>query len=345
MRRPTRGRAGVRARAASSLTVLQAVGERIWKPDVADGRLGGGDVVVDALPRGAPAVEVEQQVRGARIAVARLAHGARIEDPLALAHIGARAVRAGGAGDALAPAHEGQGDVRVADQADAVALGVEAQLGLQGAQDVLPDGVAGAGVEEPDLLLEVLGRQRAQRLEVALADRLARPARRGGRTWGELLERERAGDGQVVVAGEQHVAAAERELDAQIRLRAVADEVAEAPDLVDPGGVDGVEDRLEGLAVAVDVRDHRDVHECAAWWRTRGLADGPGSPWPLRWGAPRPPRGCCARATGSSPPPRSASRSTSPPRSCAGRVIYAVPSGFSGSPRGRSSSRSWPRWP
>src|SRR4051812_46696002 len=298
MRRPTRGRAGVRARAASSLTVLQAVGERVREARGADRRLGARDVVLDPLPRRVPAVEIEQEVRRAGVAVARLADRARIEDPLALAHIGARAVRAGGAGDALAPAHEGQGDVRVADQADAVALGVEAQLGLQGAQDVLPDGVARAGMEEADLLLEVLGRQRAQRLEVALADRLARPARRGGRTGGELLERERAGDGQVVVAGEHDVAAAERELDAQIRLRAVADEIAQAPDLVDPGGVDGVEGRLEGLAVAVDVRDHRDVHECAAWWRTRGLADGPGSPWPSRWGAPRPPRGCCARATG-----------------------------------------------
>src|SRR4051794_38803685 len=279
MRHPTRGRAGVRARAASSLTVLQALGERVRQPRGADRGLGAGDVVLDALPDGMPAVEVEQQIGRARVAVARLAHGAGVEDPLAVADVGPRAVGAGGAGDALAAPDEGQRDVRVPDQADAVALGLQAQLGLQRAQDVLPDGVARAGVEEPDLPLLVLGRQRAQRLEVALADRLARPARRGGRTGRELLQRERARDREVVVAGEHDVAARERELDAQIRLRAVADEVAEAPDLVDVGGVDGVEDGLEGLAVAVDVRDHRDVHECAAWWRTRRLVAGPGSPW------------------------------------------------------------------
>src|SRR4051794_24348140 len=101
-----RGRAGVRARAASSLTVLQAVGERVREPCAADRRLGAGDVVLDALPGGAPAVDVEQQVRGARVAVARLADRAGVEDPVALAHVGPRAAGACGPGHALSAAHE-----------------------------------------------------------------------------------------------------------------------------------------------------------------------------------------------------------------------------------------------
>ena len=47
---------------------------------------------------------------------------------------------------------------------------------------------------------------------------------------------------------------------ALVRLGAVADHVAEAPDLVDAGRLDRGEDRLERGQVRVDVADHRQAH-------------------------------------------------------------------------------------
>jgi len=52
------------------------------------------------------------------------------------------------------------------------------------------------------------------------------------------------------------------ELHAGIRLRAVADEVAEAPKLCSIAGSDRVECRLEGVSVGVYVGDDRDLHCC-----------------------------------------------------------------------------------
>ena len=66
-----------------------------------------------------------------------------------------------------------------------------------------------------------------------------------------------------MVAGQAHRGVLARELHAGVGVGAVADEVAEAPQL---GGVargDRVEHRLEGVPVAVDVGDDRDLHSVA----------------------------------------------------------------------------------
>ena len=90
--------------------------------------------------RAIQALGVEQQPGGARVAVARLADAARVEDPLAVGDVDLLAAAARRAGGRLAlGAHEGQRHVRVADQRQALGLGVEAQLGQQGGEDVLPD--------------------------------------------------------------------------------------------------------------------------------------------------------------------------------------------------------------
>src|SRR5204863_8046210 len=125
---------------------------------------GGGavDVVGRALPGGGLGRGVEQQPRGARVPVAGLANRARVDEPLAARHRGALAAAPGLAGRRLAVgAREAQRDVRVADQADALVLRVEAQLRKQRAEDVLPDGVARTGVEQPDLAL-LTGRLQAR---------------------------------------------------------------------------------------------------------------------------------------------------------------------------------------
>src|SRR5579884_883828 len=118
------------------------------------------------------------------------------------------------------------------DQADPVALDVEAQLGVQRREHVLPDGIARARVVEADRLIEVLGLELIEVLTRLLVDRRLRPPRRKHGAARELLEGQRATDAEVVVAGETDGSMSARELNAGVRIRAVADEVAEAPHLV-----------------------------------------------------------------------------------------------------------------
>ena len=92
---------------------------------------------------------------------------------------------------------------------------------------------------------------------------------------------------QVVVAGQADRAVVAASSHAGVGLGAVADEVAEAPQLVGVGGLDVGEHRLEGVAVAVDVGDDRDVH---AGYQSIRCHDGCGacrSPSSPRWSSPR----------------------------------------------------------
>ena len=117
-------------------------------------------------------------------------------------------------------------------------LDVEAQLGLERREHVLPDRVARAGVVEPDRLVAVA---RLELLQVL--------ARLGAIvSWvhfaASAAPRENCSSGsaphhaEVVVAGEADRRVAPRELDARVGIGAVADEVAEAPHLLALGGLD-----------------------------------------------------------------------------------------------------------
>src|ERR1044071_141262 len=127
-------------RLAASLPVLEALGERIGEVGGADGGLGARDVVVGAAPRRGPGVGVEHQPGGPRVAVARLAGGARIDEPLTALQIHYRTLAPRRAGRRLSlGAVERQRHVRVADERDPVVGRVEAQLGRERRQRVLPD--------------------------------------------------------------------------------------------------------------------------------------------------------------------------------------------------------------
>src|SRR3954454_14390413 len=176
-RRPRRRREK-RGGDARSLTVLQALGKGVGQAGGADGRSGACDVVLAALPRRRRRRGVQEQPGRPRVAVARLADGAGIDEPLAGAYRGALAgaARLAGGDVALGPV-EAERHVGVSDQADAARLLVEAQLGEQRAQDVLPDRVARAGMEEPDLALVALGLQAGEPLHVVTIEHLLGPAR------------------------------------------------------------------------------------------------------------------------------------------------------------------------
>ena len=130
----------------------------------------------------------------------------------------------------LLVAAERQRDVRVADGADALRLGGQAEVGEHRAEDVLPDRVARARVVEPDALGLALGRQAAQELQVLVVDDALRPVRGERRAARELLERQIARHGEVVVAGEDDRAALAGERDARVGIGPVAHEIAQAPD-------------------------------------------------------------------------------------------------------------------
>jgi hypothetical protein len=67
-----------------------------------------------------------------------------------------------------------------------------------------------------------------------------------------------SGRSHVVIAGETDRRVLAGQLDARVGIRAVADEVPQAPHLLAIGGLDRVQHCLEGLPVAVDVGHDRD---------------------------------------------------------------------------------------
>jgi voltage-gated potassium channel len=128
------------------------------------------------------------------------------------------------------------------------------------AQDVVPDRVARAAVEE---LRAVLLGTRFEPLEERarfVCQHALRPARRCRGVAGEVRDPERSADDEVVVAGEAQASPLLHERAALVRPGPVANRVAEAPDRIDAFLVDRRERRHEGVQVRVDVRDDGDPH-------------------------------------------------------------------------------------
>ena len=153
----------------------------------------------------------------------------------------------------LGEAGEEEGDVRVADQRQPLRLDLHAGVGLLDREHVLPDGVAGGGVEEADPLA-LQGRvELAQELERRLADLLPGPLDRLRGGLREGVDVELAEHGEVVVADQAGVAALPDQLGAGVRVGPVADHVSQAPDLLDTALPGAGQHRLEGGQVGVYV--------------------------------------------------------------------------------------------
>ena len=155
--------------------------------------------------------------------------------------------------------------MRVADERDAEVGRVEAQLGGQPGEHVLPDRVARGGVEEPvavALALRAAGRA-GSRGSPGRSCRAStsRPARRRARSPRARGPRRPRGRG---CRRARSSSARTASFDAGVGLGAVADEVAEAPDLLRPRGLGSGDHRLEGVAVAVDVGTDGDLHGVAS---------------------------------------------------------------------------------
>ena len=163
--------------------------------------------------------------------------------------------------------------VRVADEHERVVGEVERAAGVLDRQDVVPDRVGGARVEERDALPVRRGAKREQELAGLVGQLLPRPAGGRGGVRVELRLRDAGGaDGdEVVVADEPDVRPSLDRGRGVVGARPVADRVAEAPEFVDAVGLDGAEDSVERGAVRVNVRDDGGAQvSCRRAARSRG---------------------------------------------------------------------------
>src|SRR5262249_12221205 len=241
------------ARSAALDAVSKAQRQRIRQPPLADLVLGQRDLVLDTAVHGSAGVEVDQQPRGARVAVARLADRARVEQPAARAERGLGAVGREPAVQDVVRQRDRERYVAVSDEHDPRLRQLERRGGCLGRQHVLPDRVARTGVEELDAVAPAQRLLRLQELPRALGQHAARPARGLDRVAGELRQVDRPEHAEIVVPGEADRRTPLDRRAAGIRARPVADEVAEAPELVRLLPLDLREDGLEGVPVSVDV--------------------------------------------------------------------------------------------
>src|SRR5581483_8669793 len=242
-------------RTAALLAAAETGSKRIWQSLFPDFAFRAPDVVFDAPEPRPLGGEVEEQERRARVAVPRLAHRARVQEPTLAGQIGFRAGERR-AEDELAALRVGDRDVAVPDEDD---LRRDQRLWTE---HVLPDGMAGARMEELDAC--PLG-ARLEPREVAVPlvlERRARPPCGGGGLRAEVGEVDvgRAEHPQVVVPCKADRRTTRHRRAALVRARPVPDQVAQAPHLVRLRSVDRVEHGLERVEVSVDVRDDGDAH-------------------------------------------------------------------------------------
>src|SRR5262245_15344070 len=221
------------------------------------------------------------------------------------------------------------GVVRVADEADPLERG-EDRLHLLGVvdavrgEDVLPQGVARRGVDEEEPVPPHGG---GERLEVPPPLPLLRGGEEAGAHLapGDLDRAARVGievgrlpeEGLVVVPHQGDGGLLADEVDDRLGVRAVPDDVPEADDLLHLRQArDRLEDRLEGLAVAVEVGDEGDQPRLPARQRSSAssasastagtsAAKGPGRSKPAALRCPPPPKRRAKAFTSKSPLERS----------------------------------------
>ncbi len=244
-----------------SLSVLEAFGERLRQLRGPDRRGRTGDVVVGPVVAGGPPLGVELQPRGPRVAITRLADAARVDQPLALGEIELTRRRPGSRRwrRRRAPARSTgrRGNGRSARPAWPARRGT-ARPAAARARTPRPDRAGSRGTgRRPDPGSRAPALQEGERLG---GDRVTRPMGGDRGTAGELLQRDRAGDAEIVVAGQADRTMLLRQRHAGVRIGAVADEVAEAPQLLAVGLGDRIEHGLERVAVAVNVGDNGDLH-------------------------------------------------------------------------------------
>src|SRR5919201_5203684 len=98
--------------------VSETISQRLGEATLADLLLRALDGIRDSAVKRALRAEVEHEVGGARVAVARLADGAGVEDEAPARQADLRAAGDGRAVDRAVLEHEDESDVAVADEDD-----------------------------------------------------------------------------------------------------------------------------------------------------------------------------------------------------------------------------------
>jgi hypothetical protein len=194
---------------------------------------------------GARGFEVELEPGGTRVAVARLPDRAWVQEPARVVERRLGPVWRGRPAQVSICERDRERDMAVADEHERRDGHLERGQGRLLADHVLPDRVARACVEELGAIDLRLRLEALEEGAVLVEQHRARPPHDRSRVRAELLQVEPSEDAQVVVADEAQLRALADDVGHFVRARPVADEVAEAPELVRRVGVDRLEDGLE----------------------------------------------------------------------------------------------------
>jgi hypothetical protein len=180
----------------------EAHGMFFGQPRLTDALLHLGDVVFHAARLPGMGFGVENGVRGARVAVARLADRTGVQDrPSVQLERFSHARRFQADAVALFIQQEHALDVRVSHETPVGIEIIEVQARREGVDDVLPHRVARAAVRHGHLAAHFgILRQRAQEIGVAGRQHALLPDQRAARVAVERFERHLADGGHVVVA-------------------------------------------------------------------------------------------------------------------------------------------------
>ena len=148
----------------------------------------------------------------------------------------------------------------VPDEDDALLRRREGAESGEWGQDVLPDRISGARVVEGHVTLVGLGLERLQEAAWLFLQSFGRPTRHRSGVHGEVVEVQPTEDTEIVVSYQADVGALSNERAARVRLRAVPDEVAEAPDRVGPVRRDRLEDSFQRMQVPMNVGEDGNAH-------------------------------------------------------------------------------------
>ncbi len=260
--------------------MLEARGKRLREPALQQLFLRPFHVV-SHTPEACPTrAQVEHQVGGPGVAVARLADGSGVQEPaVGRAEIRFGSLRCHVAVEGALREGERERDVAVADEHELFGSREQGGGSHLAREDVLPDGIARARVVEADALARPGRLERAKEGLGLGLERCGRPAcaRRGVRR--EEVEVQVAQHRQIVVSHQAHVGPLGDEAAARVRARAIPYEVPEAPELVRLLVGDRLEDGLEGMQVSVDVRDDAGSHRGRATLAKSATAVFAGAAW------------------------------------------------------------------